>query len=348
MEPHGYLPNDLYDERDSLVDQLSQHVNIKVEKVGSGGNALAIAEGQYKITLVNADGSEGANLVEKADFKQLGFEDTSGKMSHDTPDSISDGSIQLFDGDGKKLNVTLPLLDSNNNLAFSQGSLRGLIESYGYNAGGTTKGTFPEMLDDLDKMAFTFAALFNEVHGKGYNLEGKEPTDDKKNFFELGTNTGEDYKNFASEIKLNSNLEAKDILASSAADNSGDGKNAVNLANIQSFILSNGKITLEGGKEVDVTAMKLPIDSGTIKSFYEGIIGRLGVDAQEANRLTKNSGVLLMSVEKNRQSVSSVSLDEEMTDMIRFQHAYNAAARNITVVDEMLDKIINGMGTVGR
>ena len=47
-------------------------------------------------------------------------------------------------------------------------------------------------------------------------------------------------------------------------------------------------------------------------------------------------------------SVSGVSLDEEMTDMIKFQHAYNASARMITLQDEMLDKIINGMGTVGR
>ncbi|MFD6442218.1 flagellar basal body rod C-terminal domain-containing protein, partial [Peribacillus sp. NPDC060186] len=47
-------------------------------------------------------------------------------------------------------------------------------------------------------------------------------------------------------------------------------------------------------------------------------------------------------------SVSSVSLDEEMTDMIKFQQAYNASARMMTMMDEMLDKIINGMGTVGR
>ena len=45
--------------------------------------------------------------------------------------------------------------------------------------------------------------------------------------------------------------------------------------------------------------------------------------------------------------MSSVSLDEEMTNMITFQQAYNANARMITVVDEMLDKIINGMGRVG-
>ena len=45
--------------------------------------------------------------------------------------------------------------------------------------------------------------------------------------------------------------------------------------------------------------------------------------------------------------MSSVSLDEEMTNMITFQQAYNANARMITVIDETLDKIINGMGRVG-
>lgn len=351
VEPHGYLPNDLYDERDRLVDQLSQHLNIKVEKVGSGGNALDIAEGQYKITLVNADGSEGANLVENSTFKQLGFKDSDEKLSYKVPDFLEKGSIQLFDSNGENPSSDIPLLDANNNVIFSQGSLRGMIESYGYSykdQGGNDiiKGTYPQMLDDLDKMAFSFAKLFNEVHGQGYPLTGGEPEADKKNFFDLGAGT--DYKNAASEIKLNSKLEAKDILASSSKDNAGDGKNAINLANIKGFNLSNGKITLEGGKEIDISAMNLPIKSGTIDSFYQGLIGGLGVEAQEANRLTKNSGVLLMSVETNRQSISSVSMDEEMTDMIRFQHAYNAAARNITVVDEMLDKIINGMGIVGR
>ncbi|MNC82803.1 Flagellar hook-associated protein 1 [compost metagenome] len=53
-------------------------------------------------------------------------------------------------------------------------------------------------------------------------------------------------------------------------------------------------------------------------------------------------------VDSRRQSVSGVSIDEEMTSMIKYQHAYNAAARVMTSVDEMLDKIINGMGVVGR
>lgn len=74
------------------------------------------------------------------------------------------------------------------------------------------------------------------------------------------------------------------------------------------------------------------------------MIGTMGVEAQEASRMSRNAGTLKSAVDEQRQSVSSVSLDEEMSNMIKFQHAYNAAARNITVIDEMLDTIINRMG----
>lgn len=77
------------------------------------------------------------------------------------------------------------------------------------------------------------------------------------------------------------------------------------------------------------------------------MIGKLGTDGEEAYRLNKTSESLLLTLSNNRDAVSSVSLDEEMTNMITFQQAYNANARMITVVDETLDKIINGMGRVG-
>jgi len=47
-------------------------------------------------------------------------------------------------------------------------------------------------------------------------------------------------------------------------------------------------------------------------------------------------------------STSAVSLDEEISNLIKFQHAYNAAARNMTAIDEMIDRIINHLGLVGR
>ena len=80
----------------------------------------------------------------------------------------------------------------------------------------------------------------------------------------------------------------------------------------------------------------------------KSIIGKLGVNGQQAERMAINTAALQGAASNRRDSISSVSLDEEMTDMIRFQQAYNASARMITVVDETLDKIINGMGLSGR
>lgn len=89
------------------------------------------------------------------------------------------------------------------------------------------------------------------------------------------------------------------------------------------------------------------IDNASLQSFYQAIIGKVGVDGEEALRIAASSESQLQMVFKSRDSVSAVSLDEEMTNMITFQQAYNANARMITVVDETLDKIINGMGRVG-
>lgn len=77
------------------------------------------------------------------------------------------------------------------------------------------------------------------------------------------------------------------------------------------------------------------------------MIGDVGVMGEQATRMFKNSSSLQLSISNNRASVSSVSLDEEMTNMIMYQQAYNASARMLTVMDETLEKIINGMGRVG-
>jgi len=64
--------------------------------------------------------------------------------------------------------------------------------------------------------------------------------------------------------------------------------------------------------------------------------------------MVTNQDALISELENKRQSVSGVSLDEEMTNMIKFQQSYNAAARFITTIDEALNTIITGMGVVGR
>lgn len=100
--------------------------------------------------------------------------------------------------------------------------------------------------------------------------------------------------------------------------------------------------------DADLTNDPTIDEKSSIKGYFESIIGEMGVNAQESMRMQNNSQILRQQVEESRQAISSVSLDEEMTNMIQFQHAYNAAARNMTAVDEMLDRIINNMGLVGR
>lgn len=86
----------------------------------------------------------------------------------------------------------------------------------------------------------------------------------------------------------------------------------------------------------------------SLNSYYGSRIGTLGVQAEEAIAMVERQELVVSQVEVWRQSVSGVNMDEEMTDMIRFQKAYNAASRVVTAIDEMLDKLINSTGVVGR
>lgn len=344
VEPNGYLPNDLYDERDRLIDELSKLINVQVEKHPTGGNAPATAEGTYDIYFLN--GNEKVYLVQGRDFQSISFpdgQDVDGDKEHIKEMPPATGVTELQVG-GTSVSFT-----SNNQVTFPMGKLRGLIEAYGYvngqdsNGQPIVTGIYPDMLNNLDKLAYTFGKLFNAVHEKGYGLNGETGV----SFFD---GLGQEEKGAAKTIRLSADIDdLANIAASTEYGKPGNGNNAINLANVGSMLLSSNTISLIGtSATIQMSDLQLPLTSGTIQTNYQGWIGKLGVDGQQANRMKNNSDVLRQSVEERRQSVSSVSLDEEMMNMIKFQHAYNAAARQITVVDEMLDKIINGMGIVGR
>ncbi|EHQ91635.1 flagellar hook-associated protein FlgK [Desulfosporosinus youngiae] len=96
------------------------------------------------------------------------------------------------------------------------------------------------------------------------------------------------------------------------------------------------------------TDTSLVLGGISLDAFYTSMIGTLGIQSQDAQRLNINQQTVIDHLINLRASVSGVNMDEEMTDMIRFQKAYNASARVLTAMDEMLDKLINGTGIVGR
>lgn len=74
--------------------------------------------------------------------------------------------------------------------------------------------------------------------------------------------------------------------------------------------------------------------------FYTGMIGNLGTSGRVANNYIESETTLVNSVEGQRQSLVGVSTDEELVDLIKFQHMYNACSRYITVIDDMLESLI--------
>ena len=84
--------------------------------------------------------------------------------------------------------------------------------------------------------------------------------------------------------------------------------------------------------------------SATFNDFYVSLIGRIGSQGEEANDRVTSQETLLKNLVNMRESVSGINMDEEMANLMAFQHGYNAAARVINVMDEMLNTIINRMG----
>jgi flagellar hook-associated protein 1 len=87
--------------------------------------------------------------------------------------------------------------------------------------------------------------------------------------------------------------------------------------------------------------------SGGPDDLYSRFVTRVGTEVADARRSTLNATALSDSIEDRRQSTAGVSLDEEMTNLIRFQRGYQAAARAMSTTDTMLDTLINRTGRVG-
>lgn len=101
---------------------------------------------------------------------------------------------------------------------------------------------------------------------------------------------------------------------------------------------SNIGVTLSGGLTLNGNT-----SGKTIDNYYKDMISALGTKSQEAIRNTATEEVQVENLQLQRTGVSGVSLDEEMTNLIQFQHAYQASAKVVSTVDELLDVVINGL-----
>ena len=89
------------------------------------------------------------------------------------------------------------------------------------------------------------------------------------------------------------------------------------------------------------------INAGGFDHFAGSIRFDIAAELNFGRAIADTANTLLLHASLQRESVSGVDMDEEMVNLVRYQHAFSGAARVITAMDELLDRLINGTGRVG-
>ena len=178
----------------------------------------------------------------------------------------------------------------------------------------------------------------SEITAKNISIN-KEILED---VMKIKTKTHDNLFSYTSENDIDGDGDGARALAIAKLRNS-----LIRLQDINESVITRGDMfdKTKGGSTLSNNGLDISnANSGmTMDSYFKDTVDRLGVQAQEAQRMVSNQELLLGSIEETRASVSGVSLDEEMANLIQFQHAYNANAKIISTVDELLEVIINGL-----
>jgi len=165
-------------------------------------------------------------------------------------------------------------------------------------------------MSSLDDLAQTLSTEVNAQHAAGYGLIGSHGDD-------LFSGSG------AVDMAVNSVIlnDYNRIAAASAAGAvPGDASNAAAIADLRTDLTMNG---------------------GTFEDAANDLVSQVGHDVQEAKTYQSHQTDMLAYLDNYRESVSGVNLDEEMVNLVKYQAAYNAAAKMITMGDDMLNTLMN-------
>ncbi len=346
--------NHMYNQMEKMVKDLNFDVNTTVATIN--GYAEQIADLNSQILRLENDGSHANDLRDRRNYlldelsklvnvDVVEMTDVNDKMTkkmvlqingqplvyHDRVNKL-DASTQKaseFDDQVMVTEVRWANGDRIDTRALS-GELKALLDLRD-GMDGANKGV-PYYIEQLNEFVRTFAEEINTVHYGGYGL-------DKQTDIYFFTNDGiksEDYDPLA--LKLN----AKNIKISYEIDTD---RNAIAASSDPNLVPGDGEVALA---ILNLRHKSDMFSQGKPEDFIKSLVSNLGVDTQEAIRMTANQLFLAEQINNQRQAISGVSIDEEMANMVRFQHAYNAAARMVTTMDEMLDTIIHKVGIVGR
>ena len=186
----------------------------------------------------------------------------------------------------------------------SEGRLVGLME--------VRDSVIPDYQDRLDQISAAMVGEVNRLHRAGTGVDGSTGVD----FFDNS-------KTSASNMALDAEIVADhNKIAASGDGNTGDNGVALGISQLRNSRVLAG-------------------DSTTIDGFYQTMLGEVGARSKEAQTMAENHRLFATQIQNRRQSIQGVSLNDEASQLVLFQRAYQAAARTVSVIDSLMEVTIN-------
>lgn len=395
----GMTPNDLMDQRDNLLDELSAKFGINVDRDSRETINLTTTEKQDSINIggkdvdklvssspndeyirfsaidsveVKDDGNGNYSLTVK--YNKLGDDTNQGTFTipcgskaeaESRQNELLESRIIITDSDGNIRDDAGNVVADGGNVGFDKLNMLKVTE--GEIAGNQkAQKEMQTAMDELDKLAAGFAYAVNAIQTGSINGQNALTTElifvNKDGAKDANGNANSDIGINAKNISINAKMKKDSsllICGENITDVSGDkaGTRALAIANLSNMKMDFSKVTVNDNMERNtfLTAAGVGFKTGsnlelegstsgsTAKDKYISITNTLGTSIKTTKESLTSVAGELESYEEQRLSVSGVSLDEEMTDLITFQHAYQANAKMINTVDQLLDVVINGL-----
>lgn len=262
--------NEIRDQRDLLVRNLSMQIGITYKENSDGTTDITYAEGGAELVTGTAAGSFSLKTNVNTGLYDVYVTSSEGAMTAVTPTTGQLGAIMYLRDD--------------------------------------TDGGIPSYLARVDALANTFINEVNAIHTLGFQQDGVTPG---AKFFNGTT---------AEDIELNITA-TNQIAASGVSGLLGDNSNALKLAQLQN------KLTMSS-------------NTATFNSYFDSLVSQVGLDVLASKTKESQDIAFTKQLTTLRESNSGVSLDEELTNLIKYQRSYQASSKLINVSTEMMDLVI--------
>jgi len=305
---------------DGRLAQVQSDIGAGITSNVSDANALLNSIAGLNAQIGRLEINQAGGAVDLRDQRQAQIEKLAAFLPIETRDT-GNGQVQVVVKDATNTDIVLvnlatvtgPVVFTGTGLtagasatavALTGGSIHGALAA--------RDGAVQTLRDNLDTLAAQVVASVNGA----YN-----PTNTTGNFFTAGGTT-------AATISVQAGLTAATIKASDGGP-AGDNTIATAVA-----ALATKKFAIASGNPFD----------GTFSQFFASTVSNLGQALDSANQRVTDQENITKLVTQQRDTVSGVSLDEEMADLVRFQRAYQASSRVFSVVDDLLDTVVNHLG----